>query len=274
MSVDALQEALRSLIPLATTYGIQVIGAVFILLVGKVVAGATDNLTQRALRRAKVDPALVGFVGNLVRYGVLTFAVIAALAKFGIQTTSFITVLGAAGLAVGLALQGSLSNFAAGVLILLFRPFTLGDLVETGGVTGVVQHIGILTTTLTTPDNKRIIVPNSQVMGGTIVNYTANDVRRVDLVASIGYADDMAKAKEVLEAMLTEHPMVLEDPAPMVAVGELADSSVNLVVRPWVKTSEYWDAYFDLTRKIKETLDREGISIPFPQRDVHLYRAG
>ncbi|GAB4246587.1 MULTISPECIES: mechanosensitive ion channel family protein [Deferrisoma] len=271
MSIDTVQEALRSLIPLATTYGLQALGAIVILIVGKIAAGVIESLAERGLTRAKVDKALVGFLGSLVRYGVLTFAVIAALANFGIQTTSFVTVLGAAGLAVGLALQGSLSNFAAGVLILLFRPFGLGDFVEAGGVTGAVQHIGILTTVLTSPDNKKIIVPNSQIMGGTIVNYSANDTRRVDLTVGVGYGDDLGKAKAVLEKIVRDHPKVLPDPAPVIEVAELGDSSVNFVVRPWVKTPDYWEVYFDLNRTIKETFDREGISIPFPQRDVHLY---
>ncbi len=271
MSIDTVQEALRSLIPLATTYGLQALGAIVILIVGKVAAGIAANLSERGLTRAKVDKALVGFLGSLVRYGVLTFAVIAALANFGIQTTSFVTVLGAAGLAVGLALQGSLSNFAAGVLILLFRPFGLGDFVEAGGVAGAVQQIGILTTVLTSPDNKKIIVPNSQIMGGTIVNYSANDTRRVDLTVGVGYGDDLGKAKAVLEKIVQDHPKVLPDPAPVIEVAELGDSSVNFVVRPWVKTPDYWEVYFDLNRTIKETFDREGVSIPFPQRDVHLY---
>lgn len=272
MDQTAVQKALQAVIPFITTYGLQFLGAIVILIIGKLAAGISENILRRMLNRAKTDPALIGFVAHLVRYGILAFAVIAALAKFGVQTASFVAVIGAAGLAIGLALQGSLANFAAGVLIMIFRPFKLGDYVNAGGSAGTVVEIGIFTTTLHSPDNQKIILPNASVTGGTIVNVTANDTRRVDMTAGIGYGDDIAKAKEVLERILAEHPKVLDDPAPKVAVLELGDSSVNFVVRPWAKTSDYWDVYFDVTRAIKEEFDRAGISIPFPQRDVHLYR--
>jgi len=267
-----LQRVLDALLPIVTTYGLRVLGACVILIVGRIASRVTETILRRLLDRAKVDPTVGVFVGNLARYSVLAFALIAALAQFGIQTTSFIAVLGAAGLAVGLALQGSLSNFAAGVLILLFRPFSLEDVITAGGATGTVKHIGIFTTTLHSPDNQKIVVPNSAVTGGTIVNISANPTRRVDLKAGIGYGDDIAKAKEVLEKILAGHPKVLADPAPVVRVVELGDSSVNFVVRPWVNTPDYWDVYFDVTRAIKEEFDRAGISIPFPQRDVHLHQ--
>lgn len=202
----------------------------------------------------------------------MAFTVIAALSKFGVQTASFVAVLAAAGLAVGLALQGLLANFASGVLLLIFRPFKAGDFIEAGGAQGVVQEISIFTTVLNSLDNRKIIIPNSGVTGGNITNFTANAARRVDLVAGISYTADMAKAKEVIQGMLAEQPKVLKDPAPTVEVVELADSSVNLVVRPWCKTSDYWDVYFSVTQAIKEALDAAGIAIPFPQRDVHLFQ--
>jgi small conductance mechanosensitive channel len=211
-------------------------------------------------------------VASLVRFGILAFTFIAVLSKLGVQTTSFVAVLGAAGLAVGLALQGSLGNFASGVLLLLFRPIKKGDFVEAGGTSGSVNEISVFTTILMTPDNKKVIVPNSQVTGGIIINYSATGTRRVDLVAGIGYSDDIAKAKEVLKRIVAAHPAILPEPAPVIEVAELGDSSVNLVVRPWVNSGDYWRVYWDLTESIKLEFDKEGISIPFPQRDVHLFQ--
>ncbi len=273
MDQEAIRSALQALVPYVTTYGLQALGAVVILLAGKVGSSLGARIVVGLLQRAKADATVTSFVSSLVRYGILVFAVIAALAKFGVQTASFVAVLGAAGLAVGLALQGSLSNFAAGVLILIFRPFNVGDFVTIGGASGTVVLIGIFTTTLHSPDNQKIVVPNSAVTAGTIVNVTANETRRVDLRASIGYGDDIGKAQEVLEGIVAGHPKVLADPAPVVRVVELGESSVDFVVRPWVNTPDYWEVYFDLTRAIKEEFDKAGISIPFPQRDVHLYRS-
>ena len=224
------------------------------------------------MRRAEMDENLIGFVSGLVRFGVMAFTVIAVLSKLGIQTTSFVAVLGAAGLAIGLALQGSLANFASGVLLLVFRPFRKGDYVEAGGTAGSVQEISVFTTVLHTPDNKKVIVPNAQITGGVITNYSATGTRRVDLVAGISYGDDIPKAKEVLKRIVESHASVLQEPAPVIEVGELADSSVNLLVRPWVNSADYWRVYWDLTETIKMEFDKEGISIPFPQRDVHLYQ--
>jgi small conductance mechanosensitive channel len=257
-----------------THYGLQVIGAIVILVIGRIAAGIVAGLTRRGLNRAEAEPALTNFVANLVKTAVLLFAVVAALAKFGIQTTSFVAVLGAAGLAVGLALQGSLSNFAAGMLILIFKPFKIGDVIDAAGSKGKVVNIGLFTTTMNTPDNQKIIIPNSSVTGGTITNVNAYDTRRVDLTAGIGYGDDIGRARDVLTRILENHPKVLKDPAPTIEVAELADSSVNFVVRPWAATADYWTVYFDVTRAIKEEFDAAGISIPFPQQDVHMHTVG
>ena len=229
-------------------------------------------MTRRALTRSKIDESLVGFAESFVKGGIIVFAVIAALSKFGVQTTSFVAVIGAAGLAVGLALQGSLSNFAAGVLILLFRPFRVGDVIDSSGSRGKVKEIGILATTLATPDNQKVILPNGAIMNSKIINVNAFPTRRIDLVASVGYGDDIEQARDVLHAILAAHPQVLKDPEPVVEVLEMADSSVNLVVRPWVNTADYWAVYFDLNRSIKLELERSGLTIPFPQRDVHLFQ--
>jgi small conductance mechanosensitive channel len=201
----------------------------------------------------------------------LTFVVLAAINQIGVQTTSFIAIIGAAGLAIGLALQGSLANLAAGVLIILFRPYKVGDYIEGGGVAGTVEEVQIFTTILKTPDNKTIIVPNGQIMGGTITNFSAMAERRIDLVVGVGYDADLDKTRQVLTDLLSADQRILEEPATLIGVVELADSSVNLVVRPWVKTADYWSVYFDLNERIKKRFDVEGITIPFPQRDVHVY---
>ncbi|NNF07207.1 MAG: mechanosensitive ion channel [Candidatus Eisenbacteria bacterium] len=271
MEID-LQQIIGQIASIITKYGMQVIGGVLILIAGKVLSGIVGKLVTRYLERAKVDPSLTNFFANLSRIAVLVFAIVAAMAKFGIQTTSFIAVIGAAGLAIGLALQGSLSNFAAGVLILLFKPFRMGDVIEAAGSTGKVKEIGIFTTILATADNQKIIIPNSVVTGSKIVNKNAYDTRRVDLMASIGYGDDIGKAKEVLVNILAANDNILPEPEPVVEVLEMADSSVNFVVRPWVNTKDYWPTYFALTRAIKEQFDENGLSIPFPQRDVHLFQ--
>lgn len=207
----------------------------------------------------------------MVSWALIIFVVIAALGQLGIQTASFVAIVGAAGPAIGLALQGSLANFAAGVLILIFRPFKVGDFVEVAGVSGAVQNIQIFTTELHTPDNKKVIVPNGGVISGNITNYSANNTRRVDLVFGIGYSEDIDVAKTLLQTVLAAEPKVLQDPAPTIGVVELADSSVNLVCRPWVNTADYWDVYFNVTEAVKKALDAGGISIPFPQRDLHLH---
>ena len=201
----------------------------------------------------------------------LTFVILAALGQLGIQTTSFIAIIGAAGLAIGLALQGALANFAAGFLMIIFRPFKVGDFIQCAGVAGTVEEIQIFTTQLKTPDNKTIIVPNAKITSDNITNFSTKETRRVDLVFGIGYGDDIDNAKKVISDLLEKDERIMKDPPPTIAVVELADSSVNFVVRPWVKSGDYWDVHFDMTENIKKRFDAEGISIPFPQQDVHLY---
>jgi small conductance mechanosensitive channel len=253
-----------------TTYGIKIIGAIIILILGRIAAGIGRKGARRVLEKAKTDPAIVGFIGALIYVLILTFAVLAALAKFGIQTASFVAVLGAAGFAVGFALQGSLANFAAGILILVLRPFRVGEYIEGGGVAGTVKEIDLFITILATPDNVKIMVPNSKLFGDTIKNYSAFDTRRIDLVISIGYTSDIQKAYDTINSLIREDNRILSDPPAQVAVSELADSSVNFVVRPWVNKADYWQVRFDLTRKIKESFDENGIEIPFPQRVIHM----
>ena len=252
-------------------YGAKIIGALVVLIIGMWVAKMIKKGIVKLMEKRKVDPTLITFCSSLLYVAMQMFVIIAALAKLDINTTSFIAILGAAGLAIGLALQGSLSNFAAGVLMIIFKPIKVGDFVEAGGTMGSVGEISIFTTILNTPDNKKVIVPNSKVMGDNITNFNANGSRRVDLVAGISYGDDIDKAKAVLEGILAADERVLKDPAPTVAVVEMADSSVNFVVRPWCTGANYWDVYFDTTETIKKRFDEEGISIPFPQQDVHLY---
>jgi small conductance mechanosensitive channel len=271
--MELSQEQIDALIAAVTYYGLKIVIAILVFIIGKWIAKLCSKLTRRAMERAKVDTVLVGFLSNIVFYLLMIAVIITAVSQLGIQTTSFIAVLGAAGLAIGLALQGSLSNFSSGVLIILFRPFKIGDFVEAGGVTGVIDEIGILVTHMHTPDNKGIIVPNSQVMGAHIVNYNAHENRRCDMVFGIGYGDDIDKAKGILMDILNSDERVLKDPAPAVTVSELGDSSVNFNVRPWVNASDYWGVYFDTHEAVKKRFDAEGVSIPFPQRDVHLYQA-
>ena len=254
-------------------FGIKVLIALVIFFVGRLVAGMIARGLRRVMQTQQVDKILETFVSNLVYWTVMIFVIIAAINQIGIETTSLIAVMGAAGLAVGLALQGSLSNFAAGVLIVVFRPYRVGDFVEAAGISGVVQQVQILTTILKTGDNKQIIVPNSQIMGSIITNYSANDQRRIDMVVGVSYDDDLDKVKATLEALIAAEERILDDPECTIAVSELADSSVNFVVRPWVNTADYWGVKFDLTEAIKKRFDKEGISFPFPQQDVHLYNA-
>jgi small conductance mechanosensitive channel len=252
-------------------YGFKIVAAVAILIVGRWVAKALKKLIQKLMSKRDLEPIIVGFVSNLAYIALMAFIIIAAMGQLGIQTTSFIAVIGAAGLAIGLAFQGSLSNFAAGFLMILFRPFKAGDFIEGGGSAGIVEEIQVFTTKLKTPDNKIIIVPNSKMMGDNITNFSANPTRRVELVVGVSYSDDIDKVKEVLNGILSQDDRILKDPAPMIALSELADSSVNFVVRVWVNAADYWGVYFDTNETVKKRFDAEGISFPFPQRDVHLF---
>jgi len=252
-------------------YGIRVIAALAILIIGRWVAKGLRNLLRRIMKRGEVDKTLISFVCNLVYVLLLAFVVIAAINKLGIQTTSFIAIIGAAGLAIGLALQGSLANFAAGVLMIIFRPFKVGDLIEGGGTAGTVEEIQIFATQLKSADNKTIIVPNSKILGGNIVNYSTKETRRVDMTFGIGYDDDIDKSRSVIQGIISKDERVLKDPAPLVVVSELADSSVNFTVRVWTKSGDYWGVFFDTTEAVKKQFDAEEISIPFPQQDVHHY---
>ena len=252
---------------------INIVTGIAIFVIGKWVVGLVTKAIRKLMQKQEVDKTLETFVGNLVRMVLMVFVIIAAISAVGIQTTSLIAVLGAAGLAVGLALQGSLSNFAAGVLIVLFRPYKVGDWVEAAGISGAVVEVQILTTILKTGDNKQVIVPNSQIMNSIITNYSANDTRRVDMVVGVSYDDDLDKVRKNIEEIVAADDRVLDDPACLIAVSELADSSVNFVVRPWVRTADYWAVMFDLTEAIKKRFDAEGISIPFPQQDVHIHKA-
>ena len=266
-----LSNPLGKVYELLTVYGMKVVAAIVILIVGRWVARGVTNVIKNMMTKSKTDATLVKFVGSLSYIALLAFVIIAALNQMGIQTTSFIAVLGAAGLAIGLALQGSLGNFAAGVLMIIFKPFKVGDFIEGGGVAGVVEEIQIFNTQLVTPDNKTVIVPNAKMTGDNITNYTAKGTRRVDFVFGIGYDDDIDKARQVIESIINEDERVLKDPGSMVAVSELADSSVNFTARAWTTAGDYWSFYFDTTEKVKKQFDAEGINIPFPQRDVHLY---
>jgi small conductance mechanosensitive channel len=246
--------------------------AVVIFYVGKLVVSMLVRGVRKVMQRQEVDKTLETFVCNFLRIALMVVVIIAAISQLGIQTTSFIAIFGAAGLAVGLALQGSLSNFAAGVLIVLFRPYRVGDFVEAAGVAGTIEQVQILTTILKTPDNKQIIVPNSQIMDSIITNYSAKDTRRVDMVVGVSYEDDLDKVHKVLQELVAAEERILDDPACTIAVSELADSSVNFVVRPWVKAENYWGVHFDMTEAIKKRFDQEGITFPFPQQDVHLHK--
>lgn len=257
---------------LLTDYGVKVIAAIAIFFIGKWVAKLLTRTIRKLMGKSNLEPMLVTFTSNLTYAALMVFVVLAALNQLGIQTTSFIAVIGAAGLAIGLAMQDSLSNFAAGVMLIIFRPFKTGDFIEAAGTAGTVLEIQIFTTTLKTGDNRLIHIPNGKIIAGNIVNFSANDTRRVDMVFGISYDDDIKKAKTIIEDVLKSESRVLPEPEPTIGVLELADSSVNIAVRPWVNTSDYWPTLFALNETIKEKFDEVGISIPFPQSDIHLIR--
>lgn len=257
---------------LLTLYGLKIVAALLIFILGRWISKFLRTMIVNLMTKAKVDATLVSFVSNISYIGLLIFVIVAALNQLGIQTTSFIAILGAAGLAIGLALQGSLSNFAAGVLMIIFRPFEVGHRIDGGGVSGVVEDIHIFTTKLKTPDNKTVIVPNSVLTGDNIINYSAKPTMRVDFVIGVSYDADVEHCRKVLTDEILKDDRVLKSPELFVGVLELADNSVNWVVRPWVKTENYWPVYFSYMENIKKRLDAEGIGIPYPQRDVHLYQ--
>jgi len=270
--IDAsMQQTLQLVVDLLSAWGLKLLGAIVLLVLGRMVAGWARRAVRRAMERTQVEPTLIPFVSGLVYYLLLAVIVVAVLGVVGIQTASLLAVFGAAGLAVGLALQGTLSNFAAGVMLLVFRPFHVGDYIEAGGTAGSVESIGMFSTTLNTPDNVKILVPNSQVYGQTIKNYAANPTRRNDITVGVSYDDDVGVAIATIKSVLDADERVLDEPEAVIAVSELGDSSVNIVVRPWCKKEDYWGLRFDLIRTLKERLESAGCSIPYPQRDVHLF---
>ncbi len=257
---------------LSLDLGIKVLTALAIYYIGRTVVRFAVRALRTVMQRQEVDKTLETFICNLVRTALMVVLVIAVIGALGVETTSFIAIFGAAGLAVGLALQGSLSNFASGVLIVLFRPYRVGDFIEAAGIAGSVEQVQILTTVLKTGDNKQIIVPNSQIMDSIITNYSANNTRRIDMVIGVGYDDDLDKVRATIKELIEADSRILAEPAPLIAVAELADSSVNFFVRPWVNSSDYWAVRFDLTEAIKKRFDKDDISFPYPQQDVHLYK--
>lgn len=257
---------------LLVTIGTRLFLVLLIYVVGRWIARIAQNVLEKMLRKREVDEVLVDFLGSIANIAVTVVAIIAALDQLGISPASLLAVVGAASLAVGLALKDSLSNFAAGVMLVLFRPFTKGDYVDAGGESGTVNEVSLNSTRLLTPDNKMVLVPNSQIWNGSITNYSAEDTRRVDLVIGVGYDDDLKKAHDVIMDVLQNHDKVLQDPAPAVWVSNLGDSSVDFNVRPWVATADYWSVYSDVLHRSKLALDEAGISIPYPQSDVYMHQ--
>jgi small conductance mechanosensitive channel len=274
VAVDKTQEYTDLAISFMSEYGMKIIGALLIFIIGKWAARTITKIVVAVMRKNKIDETLVSFIESIIYIILLIVVVLASLNALGVQTTSFVAILGAAGLAIGLALQGTLGNVGSGVLLISFRPFKVGDFVTVGGETGTVASISIFATTLHTLDNKVVTVPNSGVTNGNITNFSAKEIRRIDLTFGIGYGDDLRKAKTVLEDIMKDDERVLSDPEPFVGVLELGDSSVNFVFRPWVQSDDYWDVYFDMHEKVKLAFDEQGISIPFPQMDVHLNKVG
>ena len=266
------QETIDGILVWLSSAALKIVFALIILFVGLWFAKKVKAILTNLMTKRDIDPTLVGFLANITYGGIVVFIVIAAISKLGIDTTSFAAVVAAAGLAIGLALQGSLSNFASGVLIIIFKPFKAGDFIVAGGQTGIVVEVGLLATEMRTGDNIKIILPNSAAMGGAIQNFSAHSTRRVDMTIGVGYGDNLSKAKEVIEAVIAADERVLKDPEPVVAVANLGDSSVDFVVRPWVNAEDFWGFKFDFTKTIKERFDEEGISIPFPQRDIHVFQ--
>lgn len=252
-------------------WSINLVMALVIFIIGRWIAKGISNVIKRLMRKAEFDEILTSFVGNILYFALLIVVIIAALDKLGVNTASILAVFATAGLAIGLALKDSLSSFAAGVMLVIFKPFKAGDYIEAAGISGVVEKLRIFSTVMRTGDNREITIPNNQIYGGTIVNYSARDTRRIDMTFGIGYEDDIKKAKALIEQAMNEDGRILKDPEPVVLLTELADSSVNFAVRPWVNSSDYWPVRSDLLQKVKERFDANGISIPYPQSDVHLF---
>jgi len=267
-----MDKIVEDVIQVVAKYGLQVIGALLILIFGRIAAGIARKGTKKAMDKAGTDSTITGFVKQFAYIIVMVVAVLASLSKFGIQTTSFVAVLGAAGFAIGFALQGSLSHFAAGVMLLVFRPIRVGDFVEAGGVSGTVKEIKLFTTTMATPDNVHVVVPNSKIFNDTIKNYSVNESRRIDLTIGIGYGDSIDRAMEVLMEVMRADDRIIREPSPQIVVVDLGDSSVNLLVRCWTKRADFWAVKCDLTKNIKENFDIQGIEIPFPQRVVNVVK--
>ena len=268
-----MEQVFSSLRNLAVLYGMDIISAILILVVGLWVAKIIKRFLHKVLTNRGLDKTINSFVTNLTYVGLVVFVIIATLSKVGIQTTSFIAVIGAAGLAVGLALQGALANFAAGFLLILFRPFKSGDFIQAAGSAGTIEDIQMLYTQLKTPENVKVVIPNGKLMGDIIVNYSANDTRRAEWIFGVGYNDNIKKVREILQSLIENEKRILTDPKPQILVKELADSSVNFAVRAYISTGDFWNVYFEMTEKVKERFDQEGINIPFPQRDVHMFQA-
>lgn len=262
----------ETIIHYLTIYGFSILAAILILVLGLGAAKLVHHLALKIMTRRNIDPLISSFVGTVLHVLLVTFVIIAAISKLGVQTTSLIAVLGAAGLAVGFALQGSLSNLASGVIIITLRPFKVGDYVEAGSHAGIVESIDLFYTRMRSPDNKELMIPNSAITSSAIINYNARSERRCDMVFSVTYDTDLDKTRRIIQELLDRDERVLDDPAPMIVLGELADSSVNFWVRPWVKTEDFWDFKWEYTETVKKRFDEEGITIPFPQRDVHLFQ--
>lgn len=256
----------------ALPMGLALVKAIGIFVIGRIVVSIIIAVTRKLLGRTKLDPMLIGFLTSILKFLLLLVVIIAALNELGVDTTSLVALIGAAGLAIGLALQGSLQNFSSGAMLIFFKPFSKGDFVEVGGTSGTVEEIHLFNTQLRTPDNKRVIIPNGQVFGNTMTNYSSNPTRRVDMVFGIGYDDDIDKARALIKEILDADERVLDDPEPLIAVSALADSSVNFNVRPWVNTPDYWGVFYDTHEAVKKSFDKNGVGIPFPQMDVHLHK--
>lgn len=269
-SIDQVSQLWAQVQDIVVLWGLKVIAAIAIFIIGRWVAMGVRKGVHRVMEKTATDPIIVGFVGSISYIALLAFVIIAAIGQLGIQTTSFIAILGAAGLAIGLALQGSLANFAAGFLMIMFRPFRVGDFIEGAGVAGVVESIQIFTTTMKTGDNKTIIIPNAKLSGDNIINYSAKPTRRVDMTVGVAYDADLSNVRDVLKDIISKESRIHADPEPLIAVAELADSSVNFVVRVWTDTGDYWAVMFAMNETIKNRFGAEGIGIPFPQRDLHI----